>query len=77
MSKTGRCYFPAIDDAITLYLKRHDMTQAQLASEMGMSENTFSWKRRGIREWGFTEASKLCDILGMTIDDARAGAVIR
>lgn len=62
--------FPVIDGAITVYLRRNNMTQAYLAHEMGMAENTFSWKRRGIREWTMSEAVKLCDILGLTLDQA-------
>ena len=67
-----KSYYPALDEAITLYLKRNNVTQAALASEMGMSENTFSWKRRGIRDWSMTEAVELCDILGITLDEAVA-----
>lgn len=57
-------YFPQIDEAITLYLKRTGETQADLASEMGMASNTFSWKRRGVREWSLSELVRLSQILG-------------
>lgn len=51
-----RYYYPAIDEAIAAYLRRRNLKQAQLASEMGMAENTSSWKRRGVRDWSLPEA---------------------
>lgn len=71
-------YYPNIDYAITLYMKRESITQEAFAGLMGMAPNTFSWKRRGIREWSLTESKALADILGMSLDDltgrARLGA---
>ena len=58
-------YFESLDDAITLHLRKTGKTQAQLASEMDMAENTFSWKRRGVREWSLTDACQLARICGM------------
>ena len=46
------------------------MTQAELADQMGMATNTFSWKRRGIREFTLTEAARLCKIIGYGLDAA-------
>lgn len=69
-------YYPAIDEAIAAYLRRNNMNQAQLASEMGMAENTFSWKRRGVRDWSLPEASRICAIVGIYLDEAIAGAVV-
>ena len=48
------------------------MTQAELADELGMSENSLSWKRRGIRDWNVSEAVKVCNIVGITLDEAVA-----
>lgn len=59
-------YFSQIDDAIALYLRHENMTQEQLAKKMGVASNTFSWKRRGVREWTLSELVKLSDILGTT-----------
>lgn len=39
--------YPNLDAEIAAYLRREGMAQAELAERMGMSENTFSWKRRG------------------------------
>ncbi len=60
--------FTTLDDAITLYLRRENITQEQLAERMGMSANTFSWKRRGIREFTLSEAAKLADMIGISLD---------
>lgn len=58
-------HYQTLDDAITLHLRKSGKTQAQLAEEMGMAENTFSWKRRGVREWSLTEAIQLSRIVGL------------
>lgn len=57
-------YFPQIDEAIKVYLARSGRTQFDLAKEMGISSNTFSWKRRGIREFTLSEVVKLGQIIG-------------
>lgn len=59
-------YFKQIDDAITVHLRHTGKTQMQLAKELGVAPNTFSWKRRGVREWTLSEVSKLSEILGTT-----------
>lgn len=61
--------FSGIDEAITVYLRRTGKTQAELAKELGMSENTLSWKRRGIREFKLSEAMKVADITGVSLDE--------
>lgn len=62
-----------IDAATAAYLRRTGMTQAQLAKKMGLAPNTFSWKRRGIREFTLSEAERLCKIIGYSLDDAIKG----
>lgn len=63
-------HHPALDDEITLYLRRNSMRQAELATMMGMTENTFSWKRRGVRDFTLGEAIMLCNILNIELRDA-------
>lgn len=63
-------YYEALDEAVTLHLKRNGLTQDALAEQMGMAPNTFSWKRRGIREFSLGEAAKLADIVGFSLDEA-------
>lgn len=61
--------FNGIDEAIAAYLRRTGKTQAELAEELSMSENTLSWKRRGIREFKFSEVMKIADITGYSLDE--------
>lgn len=63
-------FYPALDDAITLYMRRRGISQEELAAEMHMAPNTFSWKRRGIRDFTLSETKRLCDILGIDVGDA-------
>lgn len=68
--------YPNLDAEIAAYLRREGMTQAELAERMGMSENTFSWKRRGSmgREFSLGEATKLADLMGKSLDYLAAHA---
>lgn len=61
--------FTGIDEAIAAYLRRSGKTQAELAKELGMSENTLNWKRREIREFKFSEVVKVTEITGFSIDE--------
>lgn len=62
--------FPNLDAEIAAYLRREGITQAELAERMGMSENTFSWKRRGSmgREFSLGETARLADLMCKSID---------
>lgn len=60
--------YPNLDAEIAAYLRREGITQAELAERMGMAENTFSWKRRGIREFSLGETARLADLMGKSID---------
>ena len=62
-------YYPNLDLALTVHMKRVGMTQSDLAKAMPMSSNSFSWKRRGIRDWTLPEAVKIADMVGMSLDD--------
>lgn len=69
-----RMFYPAIDAAIAAHLRRTGKTQAEFADEIGMSDVTLSWKRRGVREWSVSEAATVCDIVGISLDAAIEGA---
>lgn len=77
-------YFKSLDEEITLYLRRTGKTQAQLAEECGMAENTFSWKRRGVRgkEFSLDEVRRVAKAIdlstfdGILADCAEALAVV-
>lgn len=64
-------YFKSLDNAITLYLRQSGKTQGQLAREVGMAENTFSWKRRGAngKEFSLDEIRTVAKVIGMTSFD--------
>lgn len=63
--------FPKLDAAIAAYQRERGITQADLAKEMGMAQNTFSWKRRGVgnSEFSLSEAARLADLMGASIDE--------
>lgn len=66
--------FRTIDEAVAAYLRRTGKTQAELAEELDMSENSLSWKRRGIREFKLSEVARLADICGFSLDDVLSEA---
>lgn len=70
MTVTSEFYSPFIDKEIAGYLRTQGITQAELASQLGMTENTFSWKRRGIREFKWSEVCTLADLIGFSLDRA-------
>ena len=45
------------------------MTQKQLAGKVGVTDVTISRYENGEREPSFTEFIKLCEVLGMNVDD--------
>ncbi|MDR0514657.1 MAG: helix-turn-helix domain-containing protein [Coriobacteriaceae bacterium] len=59
-----------IDREIAGHLREKSMTQAALASLLGMSENTLCWKRRGTSEWRMSEVVELADMIGFSLDEA-------
>lgn len=61
--------FKGIDEAIAAYMRREGLTQKQVAEKLGMSENTLSWKRRGIREFSFNEAIQIAKLTGFSLDE--------
>lgn len=67
-------YYPKLDAAIAAHQRANGLTQADMAAAVGMAENTFSWKRRGVKEFSLSEASSLCDLLGASLDEVTVGA---
>ena len=49
--------------------KNLDMTQKQLAVKVGVTDVTISRYENGEREPSFTEFIKLCEVLGMKVED--------
>lgn len=61
-------YYEAIDDAVTLYLRKNGENRENLARELGMAPNTLMWKLRGERDFTLPEARKLADMVGVSLD---------
>ena len=53
--------------------KSLDMTQKQLAKKVGVTDVTISRYENGEREPSFTEFIKLCEVLGMKVEDFMKG----
>lgn len=75
LGREGAVYYPKLDAAIAAYQRANGLTQADMAVRVGMSENTFSWKRRGVKEFSLSEAVCLCDLIGESLDSVKEGAV--
>ena len=59
-------YQTAIDREITFFLREQQMTQEQLANQLGMNVNTLSAKRRGFSEFKVSELLMIAEICGKT-----------
>ena len=64
-------YLKSLDVEIAAYLRRENKTQEELAKEVGMSDVTFSRKRRGTegREFTLSEISRVAKQIGLTTYD--------
>lgn len=60
-------YHKILDEAIRLHLSETGKTQGQLARELGMSEGSLRWKRRGSREFTVAEAARIANITGLEV----------
>lgn len=61
-------YVESVDNAITVFLRRNNMTQEQLASRLGMSEVTLRSKRTGVTEFKLSELIALSEIFDTSLD---------
>ena len=61
-------YLKSLDTAIAAHLREAHKTQAEFAKEMGMSDVTFSRKRRGTNGKEFTlgEVARVAKAVGLT-----------
>ncbi len=71
-----RVYFPAVDEAFAVYQLRTGKTLEDIAKQLHMAYNTFTAKRRGEGEFTFTEILHVCNLLGLTLEEAAQDAVI-
>ena len=59
-------YHIAIDREITFFLRVNHMTQGQMAKKLGITELTFSRKRRGESEFKTSELLQVAQMCGKT-----------
>lgn len=62
-------YYDNVDEVVTIFLRRERMTQAELASKVGLSDVQFARKRRGEADWWVAEIIRLCEIVGAKPSD--------
>lgn len=48
-----------------------NLTQEQVADELGISRLTYRKKEKGTHEFLFSELCKLCDLFGVELEDFR------
>lgn len=58
-----------LDAHIAGYLRSNGIKQSDLANEIGISEVSLSYKRRGIRQFTLAEVCKLADLIGVDLDE--------
>lgn len=62
-------YVESIDNAITVFLRRTNSTQKQLAKDLDIRDETLSAKRKGVRDFKVSELVRLSQIMGMSLDE--------
>lgn len=67
--ETANSAVKKLDACIAGYLRSNGITQADLAAEIGISEVSLSYKRRGIRQFTLVEVCKLADLMGVDLDE--------
>ena len=55
-----------IDREITQYMEREHVSQTEMASNLKVTTNTLSAKRRGDSEWKWSELQRMCELFHMT-----------
>ena len=58
-----------IDRHITNYMNETNISVQEMADTLGITTNTFRWRRSGRYEWRFDELKKLSDMTGLTLDE--------
>lgn len=71
-----KVYFPVIDEGFAVYQFRTGKRLEDIAKCLHMTYNTFTAKRKGEGEFTFTEVLHVCNLLGISLEEAAQGAVI-
>lgn len=61
----------SIRERVGAFIERTGMTKAELANQLGMSRVSLHSKLSGQTEFRLSEAERLAEILGCTVDDLR------
>ena len=61
----------SIRERVGAFIERTGMTKAELASQLGMSRVSLHSKLSGQTEFRLSEAERLAEILGCSVDDLR------
>lgn len=61
----------SIKERVGAYLEREGKTKQELASELGMTTVTLSSKLSGRTDFTFSQAIRLSEILGCTVNELR------
>lgn len=61
----------SIRERVGAFIERTGMTKAELANQLGMSRVSLHSKLNGQTEFRLSEAERLAEILGCSVDDLR------
>ncbi len=61
----------SIRERVGAFIERTGMTKAELANQLGMSRVSLHSKLSGQTEFRLSEAERLAEILGCSVDDLR------
>ena len=61
--------YERIDRHITEYMNESNTSVQEMADSLGITTNTFRWRRSGRYEWRFDELKKLSDMTGLSLDE--------
>lgn len=62
--------FERLSKALRVYQANSGMSQRQVAKEIGMTPESLRNKLRGRTEFKLSEINRLCQMVGMTLDEA-------
>jgi len=58
-----------IDRHIAEYMEREGVSVQEMADTLGITTNTFRWRRSGRYEWRFDELKKISEMTGLTLNE--------
>ena len=58
-----------IDRHISEYMEREGVSVQEMADALGITTNTFRWRRSGRYEWRLDEIKKLSEMTGLSLNE--------